>query len=147
VIALRIDAPVPTQGSMSCFRRGSRCVVVHSKPAAITAWRAAVSAAWEAERVLRLGQAVLDGGPAFPSGPVEVEATFDLVRPRTSREPAPTRQRSGDLDKLTRALLDALTECGVWADDAQVTALTVVKRWADSPGASVTIRPHRAPDV
>lgn len=38
----------------------------------------------------------------------------------------PTR-RNVDLDGRLKAPLDALTQCGVWADDSQVDRLTVVR--------------------
>jgi Holliday junction resolvase RusA-like endonuclease len=36
-----------------------------------------------------------------------------------------------DIDKITRAIFDALTTAGVWVDDAQVVTTTQRKRWVD----------------
>jgi Holliday junction resolvase RusA-like endonuclease len=48
-----------------------------------------------------------------------------------------------DIDKLTRCVLDAITDSGVWwIDDGQVAALTASKNYCnpgDVPGVVVTI--------
>lgn len=49
---------------------------------------------------------------------------------------------SGDIDKLTRNLLDALQDAGVYRDDVQVVRLRVDKRVADvgtAPGVAVGV--------
>jgi len=72
------------------------------------------------------------------TGPMWVEATFTLPRPkghyRKNGERKPSAPlwpvgRVGDLDKLLRALLDALTQAGVWGDDSQVVRLTAEKTY------------------
>lgn len=82
--------------------------------------------------------------------PVEVTVTFWLPRPRSHyrangelRDTAPDAVTTRpDLDKLTRAVLDALTDAGVLADDSYATDLACRKRYADyATGADVTIRP------
>ena len=35
-----------------------------------------------------------------------------------------------DADNVMKAVLDALTDCGVWVDDSQVASCHVIKRWA-----------------
>ena len=47
-----------------------------------------------------------------------------------------------DIDKLERAVLDAMTIAGVWGDDSQVVSGTRGKRYADecAPGVRITIR-------
>ena len=39
--------------------------------------------------------------------------------------------RKPDLDKIARSTMDALTEAGVWADDAQVRMLLAEKCWSN----------------
>lgn len=68
-------------------------------------------------------------------GPVTVIAVFHL----------PVRDvaagRVGDLDKLARNLLDALTDAGVYGDDVQVTRLLASKAEADEErGPGVDLR-------
>ena len=88
-------------------------------------------------------------GHHFDKGtPVTVRATFYLARPKSHyrtganahllRENAPIRPANKpDLDKLVRSTFDAIGEAGIWADDSQVTATEIYKRYAD-------IRPHGA---
>lgn len=65
-------------------------------------------------------------------GPVVVRLHFALPPPRSAsgrRRAWAVGARSGDLDKLARACLDAL--CGVaFRDDAQVVAAVLTKDWA-----------------
>lgn len=81
-------------------------------------------------------------------GPVSVAVTFVVHRPDSHYLPANSRRsvrmlREGspiwstsapDIDKLTRACLDALTGV-VWIDDAQVARIQVWKRYEDGMGA------------
>lgn len=95
------------------------------------------------------------GGPF--TGPVTLDVTFVLPRPKSHhrtgrhqhllRGTAPaTPVGRPDLDKLLRAVMDALTSAWTWKDDAQVIALTARKCYCrtgltlDRPGAVITIR-------
>ena len=139
--------PAP-QGSKRAFvGKSGRAHVIESSHDRVKSWRQAV-----------IDQVRSDGWilPPFPHiGPLEVEMTFDLKRPkghyRTGknahllRDSAPAYPAgTPDLSKLARSTEDALTEAGLWADDAQVVRYTVLaKRWADAPrlpGAVITIR-------
>lgn len=62
-------------------------------------------------------------------GPVEVKATFYLERPKTVKRDSPSVRP--DVDKLLRALLDALTQSGVIGDDAQVCRVYADKTYAE----------------
>lgn len=58
----------------------------------------------------------------------------------------PVRHGTGDLDKLSRLVLDALQDAGVLTDDACVARLVAAKEWAlaelgDVPGCLVTVTP------
>ena len=77
------------------------------------------------------------------TGPVTVDLTFLLPRPKGHfgtgrnagklRDSAPTHHTTKpDLDKLIRAVLDALTSAGVWGDDSQVWGLAAAKGYADA---------------
>lgn len=60
--------------------------------------------------------------------------------------PAPTRRAEGtwrvkkpDLDNLTKAVMDALTDAGAWQDDAQVAELNARKRYGAGSGVDIKI--------
>lgn len=44
-----------------------------------------------------------------------------------------------DLDNYAKAILDALTDSGIWDDDSQVADLRVMKVWADRSETEITI--------
>jgi crossover junction endodeoxyribonuclease RusA len=107
---------------------------------AVGPWREAVRA--ETQRVATYVSA----------GPVEVDLTFYMVRPkghyRTGRNAHLLRDAAPilpagkpDLDKLARAVLDGLTAGGAWKDDSQVAVLICRKLYALSagPGCRITV--------
>ena len=63
--------------------------------------------------------------------PVTVTLSFVLPKPKRPRWTVPAVKP--DLDKLTRAVLDGLTDGGLVADDARVVDLIVRKRYP-TPG-------------
>lgn len=88
------------------------------------------------------------------TGPPLEDATVDLTfvfpRPkahyRTGRHAAELRPDAPerhtvrpDLDKLCRAVMDALTAAQVVRDDATVSALEARKRYGDQPGVHVLV--------
>ena len=80
-------------------------------------------------------------------GPVEVTIDFHFRRPKSHstkrglRPDAPIFHTSKpDADNLAKAVLDALSTIGAWGDDAQVSDLTIGKRYSDAPGAHVVVR-------
>jgi crossover junction endodeoxyribonuclease RusA len=137
-----------TQGSKRAFvtrqRDGARrTVVVDANPAALRPWREAVRST-AVEFLAREAT-----GPL--SGPVRITLRFVLRRPSSAprrRRAWPVGQRSGDVDKLARGVLDALTDAGAWTDDAQVVDLHVTKDYptpagAPCPGVLIRIEPVR----
>lgn len=103
-------------------------------------WRASV--AWIAAREV---------GELF-DGPVSVILSFRFPRPkshfRTGKHAGQVKLTAPhlhtvkpDIDKLQRAVFDALTNV-VWRDDSQVCVVRAEKVYADSPGVEVTIREH-----
>lgn len=89
--------------------------------------------------------------------PVRVSMVFTFLRPAshygTGRNTGQVRpaapgapQGMPDLSKLVRSTEDALTDAGVWRDDARIVALQAAKVYAgehpdalDSPGAVIRI--------
>jgi crossover junction endodeoxyribonuclease RusA len=77
-----------------------------------------------------------DGGPW--TGPVAVAITFRLPTPQAVKTRWPIPKNKGDLDKLVRSALDALTGV-LFADDSQVVHLTACKVFDATPGADVIV--------
>jgi crossover junction endodeoxyribonuclease RusA len=76
-------------------------------------------------------------------GPVYVGMEFVMPRPKSApKRSTPPAIKKPDVDKLARAVLDAITSAGVWDDDSQVTSMTAGKRIAEigqTPGLHLTI--------
>jgi len=101
----------------------------------LPAWRQAVQDAATAAITEKDWQAA--------TGPVELEITFYLPRPKTvpiAKRPEPITPP--DIDKLIRGVADALTIAGAYEDDAQIVKVIALKNYADvrDPGAFITIR-------
>lgn len=119
--------PAP-QGSKIRTRYGMREASQRVKPwRDVVTQRAAVAAG--EEHIL---------GPLEP--PYTVELWFYILKPRTTRATHPVAPTIGDLDKLTRAVGDALTKSGLIVDDRFIVRLVAEKQWAGSDGPGVVIR-------
>lgn len=123
------------QGSKTAFMRGGRPVIVDQNPGKLKPWR-------EAVRSTLVDRLPDNWAPL--TGPVHVTIEFVLQRPASApkrRRTWPIKARSGDLDKLVRAVLDAATDAGIWVDDSQVISITASKDWAPDgvPGAQILI--------
>ena len=131
--------PVP-QGSMTAFIKGGRPVITHKRSDALKDYRA------------RCAMAAQAAGASCSSEPISLRAVFYMLRPKshfgtgrnahTLKPSAPDYcATTPDIDKILRALLDALT--GVcFADDKQVVRAHVVQRYADAnhaPGTEVQV--------
>jgi Holliday junction resolvase RusA-like endonuclease len=132
VLVFEVRAMPGPQGSKRFVgtSKAGRGILVESS-AKVKPWREAVvyaaregmaaRRAWDAERVHLYGVGT-PTGPAFPlDGPLWVSMIFTLPKPRA----APKRTRTWpdkkpDLSKLARSTEDALSDAGVWADDARV---------------------------
>lgn len=96
----------------------------------------------------RIMDEVLENLPGlmdYFAGPVAVSIAFHFARPvshlRKDGSPkasAPAYPRP-DVDNLAKAVLDALTDAGAWADDSQVVTLAVRKKWSQIPHTLITI--------
>jgi len=58
-------------------------------------------------------------GPCL-DGPLAVVMVFTMPRPKSAPKRVTRPDRTPDLSKLCRATEDAITEVGLWADDARV---------------------------
>lgn len=124
---------IPTpQGSKRAFVRNGRANLVEVAGASLKAWRQDVTVAASA--------AIRHHDWVPLEEPLEVHVGFRLPRPK-SRPDDDWHATRPDVDKLARAVLDALTVAEVWRDDCYVADLRVFKRYADArPGASIAVR-------
>ena len=129
-VAIRITGtPIP-QGSKTANRFGHG--VRDANAARLTPWRDHV--ADTARDTTRYHDTI--------TGPVRVWVRFTFTRPashyRTGRNahrlkdtaPRFPGRSCGDVDKLQRAIFDALTDAGVWGDDTQVVDVRALKFYA-----------------
>ena len=87
----------------------------------------------------------------FPplEGPMALEIVFRFRRPKShyrsngSLKPDAPMWKSGrqDIDNTTKAVMDCLTDIGMWIDDGQVVVLHVKRIYHSQPGAMITIQP------
>jgi Holliday junction resolvase RusA-like endonuclease len=136
-----------TQGSIRSLGKGRPSV--HSNAKTLKPWRQAVK---QAAADVMLTHDQLDG-------PVRVDLLLCFARPAAHwrsgrnahllRDRAPFRpitRATGDIDKLARAILDALGQAGVYVDDSQVVDVRARKVWAGDeealrhPGVHITVR-------
>lgn len=130
-----LGVPVP-QGSARAFVVKGRPVITSASGKPLKTWRQDI--AFTARTV----------GPVEPwTGPVAVTLRFKLPMPKSeprfagrgkAKHPVVTfPDRRPDLDKLVRAVLDALTG-PIFRDDSQVVELTAFKNWGD-PGVWIEV--------
>lgn len=83
-------------------------------------------------------------GPVLDE-PLTVELAFRMPRPATApKSYTPYAIKRPDVDKLVRAVLDAISSAGVWVDDARVVELYASKSLAEvdeRPGVEIRVRP------
>jgi len=127
-----------TQGSKTAFVAGGKAIMREKSSGAahmrFVDWRQAVRS--EAQRAMEYRER----DNPYWSGPVSVECRFSLLKPASApktRRTWPIGARSGDVDKLARLILDALTGI-VFADDSHVVELHVSKDYG-VPGVEIVV--------
>lgn len=127
--------PVP-QGSIRSLGAGRPSV--HSNATKLKPWRG---------EVIATIRDVMDGIECeWPiEGPLSVEVTFHLPRPKSAPKSRLYPDRKPDVDKLARSTLDALTMSGAIGDDAQVVELRACKIYSGLPGMELTVEPMPLP--
>jgi len=103
--------------------------------------------------------AARDHLPESPiDGPLGINLNFLMPRPggKCRKRPHPEDDRlphdkKPDLDNLTKAVLDVLTQIGFWRDDSQIWRLTATKEMhrdkGGRPGCSVSVWRVRNKDL
>lgn len=117
--------PIP-QGSKRHVGNG-RMIEANPK---LRPWRAEVTRA----ALLALG----DQEPFQKSDGISVELTFFLPKPKTVTRSMPTVKP--DIDKLSRAILDGITDAGIWPDDSQVIKLQATKNYTSDTLGKVFVK-------
>lgn len=132
-------APQGSKRYLGAAKPGGRMRAVESSKN-LPVWRADVRAAFK-------DRGVTPGMMAFaPYQPVMVKIVFVMPRPVATPKtrPTPAAVKKPDIDKLERAVLDALTSAGLWGDDAQVVTVHKHKRIAElgePTGAMIHVEP------
>lgn len=128
VLQLFVPGQAAPQGSKRHVGRG---ILIESSKA-VAPWRTTV--AWHASQAYP--------GPVL-DGALGVCIDFVMKRPAGApKRSTPMAVKRPDLDKLARAVLDALSGI-VWRDDSLIVGLHVTKRLAEigeQPGAHITVR-------
>lgn len=127
-----IGVPVP-KGSTRSFKAANsdRIVTKNANSQALGPWMSAIAA--EVEKVV-----------TCTTGPLMIGMTFNLPRPKSMRgNTDPPHVVKPDVDKLERAVLDALTGIA-YRDDSQVVGISSRKRYAseftgEAPGVTLVI--------
>lgn len=118
--------PAP-KGSKNAFITGGHAVVVDKNSKALRSWEAAVRGVlqdkWE--------------GPPI-EGPISIDLNFRLLKPPSVSKKRARPTVRPDLDKLVRAVLDALTGIA-FRDDAQVVSIAARKFYDAESGVQVSL--------
>lgn len=141
-----VPAPQGSKRALGAGRPGGKIRMVEASTR-VKPWRTDVREAFLAAQAEHPERGEL--GPLFGSGtPVVVKIVFVLPRTKAMRDrPSadfPMVQKP-DVDKLERAVLDALTSAGVFADDSQVVASHKFKRRGEPgepTGAMIHVEPY-----
>ena len=123
IYAFHVDATPAVQGNHRIGRNGR---IYEASSARLRDWREAVG--WAARTVIRRGSPF--------EGPVRLKLAFRLRQAKAGPRTAYPMTRP-DLDKLTRAVCDALTGIA-YVDDGQIVELFVTKGWGP-PGCGVEV--------
>ena len=138
LVAYGLPAPQGSKRFVGTSKAGRGMLIESSRK--VRPWRMDVKAAAETARA---------GLESALDGPLVVSMVFTLPKPVS----APKRRRSWpdrqpDVSKLVRSTEDAITDAGLWVDDARVVEYSRVAKVfpgedqaaLESPGVRVTIK-------
>jgi crossover junction endodeoxyribonuclease RusA len=136
-LTFRVDGlPTPQGNKTAIVRDGKARLIEGRRPKArkqFADWRAAVA---------KRGRTVMAERERAPRGtPLTVEYWFFLPRPKTTPRSRWAPSVRPDLDKLERAVNDALTGV-VFDDDSQIVDSHTHKRYSDEPTAYLLVTVH-----
>lgn len=131
-----IGVPAPKGSTKAFYRPGMKFPVVtednkHTRP-----WASDVKTA----AMLTMRSAGIFSIP-YPTEALQIRILFYMPRPKSLPKRVLYHTKKPDLDKLVRAVKDALTGV-MWTDDSQVMEISARKVYAnegDHPGARITV--------
>ena len=122
------DKPV-TQGSVHAITVNGKPRVIHNKSKELYDQRGIIQSLYH------------ENGGRKIEGAVEIIVTFSFVRPKSvSAKKRPNMIVKPDIDKLARAVLDALTH-HAYDDDSQVVTLVVSKIYGEEEYIDIQVEP------
>jgi len=136
-IAFRVHGVAQAKGNMKAFRMGAHARLTDANKN-LKSWQTMIASAASIEI-----QKLAAHDRAMEAGAVAMSIAFYLPRPQSLKASIRAHIRKPDIDKCTRAVLDAL-EGVVYFADAQVVNLVVAKRYArptESPHVDIRIEP------
>lgn len=78
---------------------------------------------------------------AIIEGAVRLDVLFSFIHPKSGKNrKAQFKISKPDLDNLEKAVMDGLTDSGIWIDDAQVVEKHSAKIYGETQGTCITIR-------
>lgn len=120
--------PAPQGSKTPKGRRKDGTIILVESSAKVKPWREAVKAA----AIEQVGAAGLDG-------PLVVRMVFTVRRPTSARVAERYPSTRPDVSKLARSTEDAISDAGLWADDARVAGYArLFKVW---PGRDLDALP------
>jgi len=153
-LSLYIPGKPVAQGSTRAFlTKSGRPIVTGSNPGGVATFRLDVIEAVRRARDLSPTSTPGEWEPMFAAKVgIWVDIVFSFERPKahygTGRNAAVKKEHAPDLhtskpdiDKLSRAVLDALTIARAFYDDSAVAGLTVAKTYADTAHTFINVRP------
>ncbi len=114
------------QGSCRAYVCQGRAIVTNKNPN-LNMWRELVRVEGRAHAPVTLWE-----------GALNVSCYFTFSPTKARKKQGMSHYQRPDIDKLLRAVLDALTGV-IWRDDAQVMILRGQKSYLDPPGCRITI--------
>ena len=135
MIELWVNGIPKAQPRPRAFARGGRARVYD--PSTAEGWKGQIAMAMKSMR------------PSIPiDNPVEMQVDFYLPRPQRlmkAKDPGGVIPHTAkpDIDNLLKAVMDCITQIGVWKDDTQVAKITSTKYYhakIGRPGALIRIR-------
>lgn len=138
LLAVHVVGTPKPQGSKRAFYnpKAGRAQIVDANKRPLKDWRTDVVVGC---------QRAMDDTPLLLLGPLAVRLVFALPRPASAPRSRLWPAVKPDIDKLARAVLDAMTDAGVWKDDAQVVDLHPSKHYPGPdigqhvPGVRITV--------